>query len=68
MDYSIWEYLKQQLNKQNVEIRDELKENILYQWKKLDQTYIDKILANCPKRIYLTVKARGCRIEHRLKL
>ena len=68
MDYSIWSYLKQQLNKQKIEILDELEKQILYQWKKIDQIYIDKVLANWPKRVYRIYKARGLHIEHRLKL
>jgi arginine repressor/hemolysin-activating ACP:hemolysin acyltransferase len=68
MDYSIWGYLKQQMNKQQIETLDELKKKISYQWKKLDQIYIDKVLAKWPKRIYLIHKARGFHIEHRLKL
>ena len=59
MDYSIWAYLKQQLNKQ----KGELKKKILYQWKK-----IDKVLANWPKRVYRIYKTRGFHIEHHLKL
>ena len=59
MNYSIWSYLKQQLNKQKIE----LKKEILYQWKK-----IDKVLANWPKQAYRISKARAFHIEHRLKL
>ena len=68
MDYSIWGYLKEKLNKQKIETLDQLKKKISYQWQKLDQIYIDKVLANWPKRIYLILKARGFHIEHRLKL
>ena len=68
MDYSIWGYLKQQLNKQKIETLDELFKKILYQWKKIDKTYIDKVLADWPKRVYRIYKARGFHIEHRLKL
>ena len=41
---------------------------ILYQWKKIDEIYIDKVLAVWPKRVYRIYKARGFHIEHRLKL
>ena len=44
-----------------------LKKN-LYQWKKIDQIYIDKVLANWPKRVYRIYKSRVFHIEHRLKL
>jgi hypothetical protein len=64
----LWGYLKQQMNKQQIETLDELKKKISYQWKKLGQIYIDKVLAKWPKRIYLIHKARGFHIEHRLKL
>ena len=49
MDYSIWGYLKQQLNKQKIGTLDELFNKILYQWKKIDQIDIDKVLSNWPK-------------------
>jgi hemolysin-activating ACP:hemolysin acyltransferase len=68
MDFSVWGYLKQQVNKQNIETLIELKKNILYQWKKINQIYIDKVLAYWPKRVYLIHKARGYHIEHHLKL
>jgi hypothetical protein len=68
MDYSIWGYLKQRLNKQKIETLSELKKKLLYQWKKMDQTYIDKVLAYWPKRVFLILKARDLHIEHRLKL
>ena len=64
----MWAYLKQQLNKQKIETLDELKKKILYQWKKIDQIYIDKVLANWPKRVYRIYKARAFHIEHHLKL
>ncbi len=68
MDYSVWGYLKQQLNKQKIETLSQLKKKTSNEWKKFDQIYIDKVLANWPKRIYLILKARGFHIEHRLKL
>ena len=67
MDYSIWGYLKQQLSKQNIETRWTFKK-ILYQWRKIDQIYIDKVLVDWPKRVYRIYKACGCHIEYRLKL
>ena len=68
INYSIWDYLKQQLNKQKIETLDELEKKILYQWKKIDEIYIDKALSNWPKRVYRMYKARAFHIEHRLKL
>jgi hypothetical protein len=49
MDYAIWEYLKQRLNKHEIETLDELKKKTMYEWKKIDQIYIDKVLACWPK-------------------
>jgi len=60
MDFSVWGYLKQRLNKQKIETLVELK--------KIDQSYIDKVLAYWPKRVFLIHKARGFHIEHYLKL
>jgi hypothetical protein len=68
MDYAVWRYLKQQLNKQNIQTLSQLKKKLPYQWRKMDQNYIDKVLACWPKRVFLIVKARGFHIEHRLKL
>lgn len=68
MDYSIWGYLKQRLNKQKIENLGELKKKLLYQWKKMHQTYIDKVLACWPKRVFLILKAHGFHIEQRLKI
>ena len=44
-----------------------LKKN-LYQWEKIHQTYIDKVLADWLKRVYHIYKAYGFHIEHRLQL
>ena len=68
MDYSIWRYLEPQLNKQKIETLDELRRKILYQWKKIDEIYIHKVLANWPKRVYRIYKAHSFHIEHCLKL
>ncbi|CAF4458272.1 unnamed protein product [Rotaria socialis] len=67
MDYSIWGYLKQRLNKQKIGNLNELKKKLLYQWTKMDQLYIDKVLAQWPKRVFLIYKARAFHIEHHLK-
>ena len=42
VDYATWGCLKQRLNKQKIENSDELKK-IRCEWKKIDQTYIDKV-------------------------
>ena len=42
--------------------------NIFYQWKKIDEIYIDKVLANWAKRVYRIFKVRAFHIEHRLNL
>ncbi|CAF1287268.1 unnamed protein product [Rotaria sordida] len=42
MDYAIWGYLKQRLNKTKINSLDELKKKLLGEWKKMDQSYIDK--------------------------
>ena len=68
MDYAIWNYLKQRLNKTQTKTIDELKKKLLYAWRKIDQSYIDKVLASWPKRIFKIYKTRGFCIEHRLKL
>ncbi|CAF5166559.1 unnamed protein product, partial [Rotaria magnacalcarata] len=67
MDYAVWGHLKQRLNKCKIETLDQLKK-IVYEWKKIDQTYIDKVLAWWPKRVFLIYKARGFHIEHRLNM
>ena len=67
MDYAIWGHLKQQLNKTKIHSLDDLKKKLLYVWKKMDQAYIDKVLASWPKRVFKIFKARGFHIEHRLK-
>jgi hypothetical protein len=33
----------------------------------MSQTYIDKVLASLPKRVFMIHKTRGSQIEHRLK-
>ncbi|CAF4004112.1 unnamed protein product [Rotaria sp. Silwood1] len=66
MDYSIWGYLKQQLNKIHIDSLDELKKKLLSEWRKMSQTYIDKVLASWPRRVLMIYKARGSHIEHRL--
>ena len=68
IDYSIWEYLKQQLNKQKIEALDELLKKISNQWKKIDQCFIDKVLSNWPKRVYFILKDHGYHLEHLLKI
>ena len=68
MDYAIWNYLKRRLNKTQTKTIDELKKKLLYAWRKIDQSYIDKVLASWPKRVFKIYKTRGFRIEHRLKL
>ncbi|CAF1967222.1 unnamed protein product [Rotaria magnacalcarata] len=68
MDYSIRGYLKQQLNKQKIESLNVLKKKLLYEWTKMDQAYIDRVLAHWPKRVFLIHKAHGFHVEHRLKL
>ena len=68
MDYSVWGYLKQQLNKTEIKSLDELKKRLLREWTKIDQVYIDKVLASWPKRVFQIYKARGFHVEHRLKL
>ena len=68
MDYAIWEHLKKQLNKSEIKTIDELKKKLLYQWRKMDQLFIDKVFASWPKRAYKIFKARGFHIEHRSKL
>lgn len=68
MDYAIWGYLKKQLNKVETKNLNDLKKNLLHEWKKMDQPYIDKVLASWPKRVFKIYKARGFHIEHRLKL
>ena len=66
MDYSIWGHLKQQLNKTRIDSIEELKKKILYEWRKMSQTYIDKVLASWPRRVLKIYQARGSHIEHRL--
>lgn len=66
MDYSIWAYLKQQLNETRIDSLVELKEKLLCEWRDMSQAYIDKVLASWPKRVLLIYKARGSHIEHRL--
>ena len=34
----------------------------------MSQSYIDKVLASWPKRVFMIYKNRGSHIEHRLKL
>ena len=68
MDYAIWRHLKKQLNKSEIKTIDELKKKLLYQWRKMDQLFIDMVLASWPKRAYKIFKARGFHIEHRSKL
>ncbi|CAF4922308.1 unnamed protein product [Rotaria sp. Silwood1] len=43
MDYAICNYLKRQLNKTQTKTIDELKKKLLYEWRKIDQSYIDKV-------------------------
>ncbi|CAF2529763.1 unnamed protein product [Rotaria sp. Silwood2] len=66
MNYSIWGYLKQQLNKIHIDSLDDLKKKLLSEWRKMSQTYIDKVLASWPRRVLMIYKARGSHIEHRL--
>lgn len=66
MDYAVWGYLKQRLNKTEIKTLDELKKKLLYEWRKMDQAYIDNVLASWPKRVFKIFKARGFHIEHRL--
>ena len=64
MDYAIWGHL----NKSEIKTIDELKQKLLYQWRKMDQLFIDKVFASWRKRAYKIFKARGFHIEHRSKL
>jgi predicted transcriptional regulator/hemolysin-activating ACP:hemolysin acyltransferase len=57
MDYSIWGYLKQQLNKTRIDSLDELKKRLLCEWRKMNQIYIDKVLASWPRRVLMIYKA-----------
>ena len=67
MDYAIWGYLKQRLNKKNIETLDQLKKSF-HTNGKMEQSYIDKVLAKWPKRVFLIYKTNGFHIEHQLKL
>ena len=66
MDFGIWAHLKTQLNKAEIKSLDELEKKLLYVWRKMDQSFIDNVLASWPKRVYKIYKARGSHIEHRL--
>jgi hypothetical protein len=66
MDYSIWGYLKQRLNRTNTKSLGELNKKLLIEWRKMSQTYIDKVLASWPKRVLRIYNARGYHVEHRL--
>ncbi len=68
MDYAIWTHLKNQLNKSEIKTIDELKTKLLCEWRQMDQSFIDKVLASWPKRVFKIFKTRGLHIEHRLKL
>jgi hypothetical protein len=67
IDYAICGHLKNQLNKIEIKSLEELKKKLLCEWRKIDQSYIDKVLASWPKRVFKIFKARGFHIEHRLK-
>ena len=68
MDYAIWAYLKRRLNKTETKTIDELKKNLLLEWTKMNQSYIDKVLAFWPKRVFKIYRTHGFHIERRLKL
>ncbi|CAF2087242.1 unnamed protein product [Rotaria magnacalcarata] len=68
MDYAIWGYLKQRLNKTETKTLEELKIKLLHEWRKMDQSYIHKVLASWPKWVFMIYKARGFHIELCLKL
>ena len=44
----------------------DLKKQLLSEWRKMSQTYTDKVLASWPKRVFMIYKARGSHTEHRL--
>ena len=43
-----------------------LKLKLLIEWRKMSQTYVDKVLASWPKRVLMIYNARGYHVEHRL--
>ena len=65
MDYSIWGYLKQRLNRTNTKSLAELKKNLI-EWRKMSQTYVDKVLASWSKRVLMIYNDRGYHVKHRL--
>lgn len=67
MDYAVWGYLKQRLNRHPIQTLDELRKKIRREWRKIERFYIEKVLAQWPKRVFLIYRARGFHIEHRLK-
>ena len=44
------------------------KKNPLSEWRKMSRSYIDKVIAPWPKRVFMIYSNRASHIEHRLKL
>lgn len=52
MDYAIWNYLKQTVNKFNIQNLDEPGKCLVGQWRKFEQDYIEKKLARWSKTFF----------------
>jgi len=66
MDYSIWGYLKQRLNGTNTKSLGELKKRLLIEWRNMNQTYIDKILASWSKRVFMIYNDPDYHVKHHI--
>ena len=64
MDYYIWSHLKRKLKNHKVNSIDGLKRILKYEWNKIPQKTINKILKGWAKRCRLIYKNKGLNIEN----
>lgn len=67
MDFGIWGILKRRLQKRKLYTLAGLKRALHNEWKKLEQSVINKTLESWPKRCRLIYNLHGSQIEHLLQ-
>ena len=67
MDYGIWGILKRRLQKRKIYTLSGLKRAVKDEWKKLEQSYINKTLSSWAKRCRMVYYCHGSQIEHLLQ-
>jgi len=66
VDYSIWGILEERVYKRKIKDVNELRQRITEEWDSLDQSVIDKAVAQWRQRLRACVAAKGGHFEHKI--